>query len=467
MSRPGCLRVLRGTFHLLSSCFAPGTGLAAQASPPPTPIAITHVTVVDGTSPSPRLDQTVIVQGNRIAAVGPAATAPAPPGALLLDGRGRFLVPGLWDMHVHTAIPGGREVLALYVANGVTGVRDMAGDWAQITAWRTEITAGQLLGPRIVAAGPYIEGGDVPIPHLVVRTPAEARPAVDSLRRLGVDFVKLHSQLPREVYFASARAAREAGFQVAGHVPRSITPQEASDSGVSSIEHMLQVPTPCSPAESLALAPRFPVQGVLGRCTSGDVGPLFERLARNRTWVVPTLVAQYEIAHWPQRDLPGDAFGIYLPDTLRRYVAQIFPIVDSVPPDADSVGMAMWEKRVALVEAMHRAGVGILPGTDAPLRNSPPGFGLHEELATLARAGLSPFEILRTATLEPARFLGLLDSLGSIEPGKVADLVLLDANPLADIRNTRRVAAVIANGRLLDTAARQRVLRDLAASATR
>jgi hypothetical protein len=465
--QPVCLRSLSRALRVSSSGLAAGTSLAAQASPPPAPIAITHVTVVDGTSPSPRPDLTVIVQGNRIAAVGPAATTPAPPGALRLEARGRFLVPGLWDMHVHTTIPGGREVLALYVANGVTGVRDMAGDWAQITAWRAEIANGQLLGPRMVAAGPYIEGGDVPIPHVVVRTPEEAGPAVDSLKRLGVDFVKLHSQLPREVYFASLRAARAAGFQVAGHVPRSITPQEASDSGLGSIEHMLQLPTPCSPAESLALAPRFPVQGVLGRCTSGDQGPLFERLARNGTWVVPTLVAQYEIAHWPQRDLPGDAFAAYLPDTLRRYVAQIFPMVDSVPPNADSVGMALWNKRVALVGVMHRAGIGILPGTDAPLRNSPPGFGLHEELAILARAGLSPFEILRAATLEPARFLGLLDSLGTIEPGKLADLVLLDANPLADIRNARRVSAVLAIGRLLDAVGRRRVLRELAAPATR
>lgn len=441
--------------------------LPAQTRPPVTSVAITGVSVLDGRSSSLLADQTVVVSGNRISAVGPRAAVPVPAEARVVDGRGKFLVPGLWDMHVHTTIPGGREVLALYVANGVTGVRDMAGDWAQITAWRGEIANGQLLGPRMVAAGPYIEGGDVPIPHLVVRTPEEAGPAVDSLERLGVDFVKLHSQLPREVYFASLRAARAAGFQVAGHVPRSITPQEASDSGLGSIEHMLQIPTPCSPAESLALAPRFPVQGVLGRCTADDAGPLFERLARNGTWVVPTLVAQYEIAHWPQRDLPGDAFAAYLPDTLRRYVAQIFPMVDSVPPEADSVGMALWNKRVALVGAMHRAGVGILPGTDAPLRNSPPGFGLHEELAILARAGLSPFEVLRAATLEPARFLGLLDSLGTIEPGKLADLVLLDANPLTDIRNVRRVSAVVANGRLLDAAQRRRVLRDLAAPATR
>jgi imidazolonepropionase-like amidohydrolase len=269
-----------------------------------------------------------------------------------------------------------------------------------------------------------------------------------------VDLVKLHGQLKREVYFAALRAARERGFQVAGHVPRSIRAQEASDSGLTTLEHMLQIPTPCTPAESLALAPRFPVQSVLGRCTSDDLGPLFAAFVRNRTWIVPTLVAQFEVAHWPRRDLPGDSVAGHLPDTLRQYVAQIFPMPDSIPPDADSVGQAVWEKRIALVGTMYRAGVGILPGTDAPLRNSPPGFGLHQELELFARAGLTPYEVLRVATLDPARYLGALDSLGTIAPGKVADLVLLSADPLADVRNLRAVEAVVANGRLIDAGAR-------------
>lgn len=431
--------------------------LAPQAQT--TSLAFTHVTVVDGTDPSPRADQTVVIRGNRIVAVGPAASTPVPTGARVVEAPGKFLIPGLWDMHVHTVVPGGRAVLGLYVANGVLGVRDMAGDWTQITEWRREIADGRLVGPRIVASGPYIEGGDVPIVHILARTDAEAELAVDSLARLGVDFVKLHSQLNREVYFATLRAARARGLPVAGHVPRIITVQEASDSGMASVEHLLQFPTPCTPAESLALQPRFPIQSVLGRCTSADLAPLFARVAQNGTRVVPTLVAGYEIAHWPKRDLPGDAFGRYLPDTLRQFVEQIFPMPDSIPPDADVVGQTLLEKRIALVGALHRAGVIVLPGTDAPLRNSPPGFGLHEELAQFARAGLSPFDVLRAATLEPARFLGLVDSLGTIAPGKLSDLVLLDANPLADVANLRRISAVVANGRLIDAAGREALLR--------
>ena len=426
-------------------------------------LVFTRATIIDGTDSLPRRDRTIIVRGTRIVAVGPAASTPVPPGARVIDARGEYVIPGLWDMHAHTVVPGGRDLLALYVANGVTGVRDMAGDWAELTAWRRAIGLGTLVGPRIIASGPYLEGGDVPIPHLLVRSAAEAAAAVDSLARLGVDFIKIHSQFTRENYFAAARAARAKGMVFAGHVPRSISATEASDSGQRSLEHMLQIPASCTPAESVALAPQFAVQGVLGRCSSESLAPLFARFVRNGTWIVPTLVAQVELSEWPVRALPGDAFAQFLPDTLRRYVAQIFPMPDDVPPGAETVGRALFAKRVALVGAMHRAGVRVMPGTDAPLRNSPPGFGLHEELALFVRGGLSPWEAIRSATLEPARYFGMADSMGTIERGKVADLVVLDANPLADIRNTRRVHAVVANGRLMDQAARATLLRRLQA----
>jgi imidazolonepropionase-like amidohydrolase len=410
--------------------------------------AFANVSVIDGTSPTPRLDRTVVVRGNRIIAEGPSASVNVPAGARRIDGRGKFLIPGLWDMHVHTVMPGGRDVLALYIANGVTGVRDMASDWPTLTAWRSEIARGTIIGPRIVASGPYLEGGDQPIPHLLVKTPADAAPAVDSLVRLGVDFIKVHGQLTRESYFAIARAARARGIPFAGHVSRAVGAADASDSGQASIEHILAIPNPCSSAEVTALAPRFPVQAALGRCDTADQSPLYARLSRNRTWVVPTLVAQVEISLWPKRALPGDSVARYLPDSLRQYVAGIFPMVDSVPPDADINGRKLFEKRVAVTGALFRAGVGVMAGTDAPLRNSPPGFGLHEELLLLTRAGLSPFEALRAATLEPARFLGMLDSLGTIATGKVADLVLLTANPLVDIRNSSRTTMVVSDGRL-------------------
>jgi imidazolonepropionase-like amidohydrolase len=429
-----------------------------QSAPPAEVVAITRVAVIDASDSTPRPEQTVVIRGNRIVAVGPARSVAVPHGARVVDGRGKFLVPGFWDMHVHTTVPGGRDLLGLYLANGVTGVRDMADEWTELSAWRREIRAGRLTGPRIVASGPYLEGGDVPIPHLLARTTEEARAGVDSLIALGVDFVKVHSQLRPETYFAIARRARERGIPFAGHVPRTVGALAASDSGQRSIEHLLAIPAPCSPADSIALAPRFPVQAALGRCSSASLAELYERLVRNGTWITPTFTAQYEVAIWPGRDVPGDAFGRFLPDTLRRYVAGIFPMPAGVPAGADSVGRAMLAKRMQQVAAMHRAGVRVLAGTDAPLRNSPPGFGLHEELRLLVQGGLTPREALRAATLAPAEYLGLADSLGTVAPGKLADLILLDADPLADIRNTRRISMVVADGRLLDSAARTLLL---------
>lgn len=440
--------------------------VASSASPTlgQSTIAITRVSVIDGGAPLPRTDQTVVIEGNRIVRVGPSRSVAPPAGASTVDGRGKFLVPGFWDMHVHTAVSGGRELLSLYIANGVTGVRDMAGDWDTLRTWRSEIARGELVGPRIIASGPYLEGGDVPIPHLLARNAAEARAGVDSLIGLGVDFIKVHSQLNAETYYAIARRARERGVVFAGHVPRVVGSSAASDSGQKSIEHLLGIPAECTPADSIALQPRFTVQGAVGRCSSEDLQPLYAKFVRNGTYVTPTFTAQVEVAYWPTRALPGDTLAHYLPKALRDYVAQLFPMPDSIPPNADSVGRAMLEKRLRQVAAMQRAGVHVLTGTDAPLRNSPPGFGLHEELTLLTRGGMAPFEALRAATLEPARYFGMLDSLGTVEAGKLADLVLLDANPLQDIRNTRRIVAVVANGRLYARAERERLLRVATAS---
>lgn len=431
---------------------------ASAGAEPQQTVVISHVTVIDGRSATPRRDQTVVIKGNRIVAVGPTTTLASPSGFRTIDGRGKFLIPGLWDMHVHTAIIGGRALLGLYVANGVTGVRDMAGDLDTLRRWRNEIAKGALDGPRIVASGPYLEGGDVPIPHLLTRTPAEGRAGVDSLKRLGVDFIKVHGQLTPDTYFSIARRARELGMPFAGHVSRAVGALAASDSGQRSIEHLLGIPVPCTQAESTALAPRYSVQGAIGRCSSQSLAPLYSHFVRNSTWVTPTFVASYQLALWPRAVVPGDSLAHYLPDSVKRFIAQILPMPDSIPPNADSVGRAIFQKRLRQVSEMHRAGVRVLAGTDAPLRNSPPGFGLHEELSLLVRGGMSPLSALRAATLEPARFLKMEKSSGAVAVDMYADLLLLDANPLVDIRNTRRISTVIANGRVYDAAATRRLL---------
>jgi Amidohydrolase family len=429
---------------------AVGAPLAAQ-----TPIAITHVTVIDMTGAPPRADQTVVIQGRRIVSVG---RDPAPDGATPVDGRGRYLIPGLWDMHVHLTVPGGEALLSLFVANGVTGVRDMDDSLSLARAWQRRIGAGTLVGPRMVLAGPYLEGGPVPIPHLLVTTPESGRAAVDSLAALGVDFVKVHNRLSRAAYFAIADEVKRRGLTFAGHLPDSVSIVEASDAGQRSLEHLFGFASVCSPEERAALTPVHPVQRFLGGCADTDPLPGFRHLAANGTWVVPTLVVMRSLALLPDTIQPADSTNRYRSPALRQLEKMMMSPPKDVPPGADVIGRRIFAKRVELLGILHRAGVPLMTGSDSPGTGVLAGFSLHDELALFVAGGISPMDALRAATYEPARYFEALDSLGTVEPGKLADLVLLDADPLADIHNTRRIAAVIWNGHLMDRDARRRTL---------
>jgi len=429
-------------------------------------VAITHVATVDVEHATVRPDQTVVLDGRRITAAGPSASTKIPHGARIVDGRTKWLIPGLWDMHVHLAVPSGQMLLPVYLANGVTGVRDMGGDLATVRAWRRQIDSGQIAGPRIVAAGPYLEGHDSPIAHIEVHTPDDARRAVDSLAELGVDFVKVHSALPRETFFAAAHEARVKHLALAGHLSRNVTVTEASDSGQRSLEHLLGFVNVCSPAESVLFAGADPLRRIVfNTCTSQSQSAVYEHLARNGTWVTPTMTPAWEFAVLPKHDVPGDSLDRFLSDTLRQYMVGIFDPPPNLPPEATILGQRMFAKRHQLVLALHNAGVPLLTGTDAPMRNSPPGFGLHEEMLEFVRSGLTPGAALRAATYEPARYFGALDSLGMIAPGKLADLVLLDANPLRRIENAHRIVAVFTRGRVYDRMALDRMLADAARAA--
>jgi imidazolonepropionase-like amidohydrolase len=441
-------------------------GACASAPPsadgpdaPAGPLAITHVTVVDVASGSARADQTVVIAGNRIVAAAPAAEVAVPAGARVIDGRGAYLVPGLWDMHTHlTSL--GPAALGLNVANGVTGVRDMGAiRFATARAWRDSIAAGLLLGPRMKIAAPVVEHPDWL--QAAVRaydetgastdwarerfgpyTQDEAIRWVDSVAALGADHVKVRNWPAREVSVALLDRARERGLPVVGHAnhpfPRS---------GLASIEH-----------------------GIFPPLAGFDVmrDTVFAGYAARGVAVVPTLVT------WPGRLLPVDslfarmdpartpAYG-YVPRAMvedwRREVA-------ARASESRVDWPAVHRHDLRNLGEMRAAGVVILAGTDAPSIGLVPGFSLHDELSLfVGTLGMSPAEALRTATLRPARFLGLADSLGTVEAGKVADLVLLDADPLADIGNTRRIRAVILDGRYLDRRALDRLLAQARAEA--
>jgi imidazolonepropionase-like amidohydrolase len=397
-----------------------------EATGSPSKIAITHVTVIDVRAGTIEKDMTVLIVGDRISAVQTAEGKERLPTKeiTVIDGRGKYLIPGLWDMHAHS--DGEDRVLRLFIAYGITGIRDMAGDAAKLTDARRRIRSGELTGPRLVFSGPMLEGPPSQADDWtwIIHSPEEARHAVDRLVELRVDFIKVHDGLARESYFAIAAASKKRGISFVGHVPASMTPSEASDLGQKSIEHLEFVPKPCHALFQSVVggAPRKLPSG----CDPQSLEELLHRFAQNGTWLDPTL----------------QSF---------RYWA----------PTQWSVIFSGFRELVPAIQQNH---VSILAGTDSSgvleEKNDPPGTSLHDELALLVDAGLTPSEALRAASLNPALFLGLSDSLGTIEPGKTATMVLLDANPLQDIRNTRRIAAVISEGRYLDREVLERLRRE-------
>ncbi len=457
------------------------------------PLAFTHVTVIDATGAAPKPDMTVVIAGDRIVALDSSAKLNLPSNAQVVDATGKFLIPGLWDMHIHLddnemwPIMPSREdkekVFPLLIANGVTGVRDMAGSLEQLQQWKQKIALGQMLGPRIVAAGPFVDG---PSPRWLgsfsVSTEAEAREAVRSLHRRGADFIKVYSRLPRPAFFGLADEAKKLGVVFVGHVQDLVSAAEVSDAGQKSMEHMDGIMLACSTEEEAfrreierGYAERTEtidplVRGnpkVLNTYSQEKCASLFARLVSNGTWQVPTLYNEWRHAHTTDRALMDDARIHYYPKPFREYWKGV-SLQDEKRPERVARLKVYYEWLLKLVGDMHRAGVGILAGSDAGANEySFAGFSLHDELKVFVQAGMTPMEALQTATLKPARYLGMTDAFGTVELGKVADLVLLDANPLDEISNTQKISAVVVNGRLITKSELRQMLADAESAANR
>jgi len=428
--------------------------LAPRASP--ADLAITHVSLADGTGAPLQRDMTVVVHGSRIATVGPSAATSVPAGARVLDGSGRYLIPGLWDMHVHMTIAG-RSSVSLFPVNGVTGVRDMGGDLAVIDTLRAEIARGALLGPRIYRAGPFLDGPKKnALYRVTLRSADDARHAVDSLEQLGVDFIKIHNRVPRDAYFALLAEARSQNLRVAGHLPRGISPTEAANAGQASIEHTESLLEGVHFADSTSQKHTSREDFALLSGAAAD--SLFAVFKRNGTSIDPTLIEYYVFAHIGDTLVTKDARLQYTSPELRAYWERFFP-PDTAETIAATAGRREYLRRfMGLVYAMHNAGIPILTGTDVGAPYVYPGFSLHDELALLVEAGIPPADVLEAATSGAAGFLGISDSVGTVQPGQLADLVLIDGNPLVDIRNTQRIRTVIVNGRVLDATKRREML---------
>jgi imidazolonepropionase-like amidohydrolase len=384
-------------------------------------LALQDVTVIDVAASAARPHMTVIVQGDRITAVGPVSSTAIPKDAQIVSGRERFLIPGLWDMDVHLWYK--QNQLPVYLAFGVTGVQDMGSDYPRLVAWRDAIETGKAIGPHIITSGPPVTGfpgDDDKLPVLLARNPAEAREAFDQLWDLDVDFLRVLPELSRDAYFALAEQARHWGLRLVGQVPPGVTAREAIEARQRNFEHLFGI--------SKAVA------------TDQEAVDFFERCALREVTLSPNLVFWRRAAHLDDSKLRNDTRLRYVPEAIRRsWPEMISESADASPEQVETM--------YHLVSLMTRTNVDVLAGTDTGEPYTIPGATLHDELEELVAAGMEPHQALRAATLAPARFLGWDEAMGTIEKGKVADLVLLNANPLQDIRNTRRIEAVVSRGK--------------------
>lgn len=416
-------------------------------------LAVIHVTVLDVKTGELKPDITLLTTGANITAIGKTTDLRAPEDARLVDGSGKYMIPALWDMHVHSVgYDAAAKSFPQLLASGVAGVRDMATPLDAVLRLRLETSEGATLGPHMLVSGPMLVG---PVPPklagmkliMVVNNPEAGKASVRSLKQAGVDFIKVNDSLPRDTYAAIAAESKRENIPFAGHVPPSVGATKASDIGQRSIEHLggphNAVLIACSDREGdLRIRASAILKAEIDALFQGTEGSdpgelraaftrpiletyserkadaLFERFRKNETWQVPTLGAIRGL--WNRKDLSAED---------RKY------------------GEEIKRKQLQVVASMWRAGVKIMAGTDGPLSESGPA--LHRELALLVQSGLTPLAAIQAATIRPAEFMRKLDQFGSIEPGKRADFLILDASPLADIANTKQIWAVVIGGKLV------------------
>lgn len=418
-------------------------------------LVIRDVTLIDATSAPARAHATVITSGDRIVSIGSSGAA-APKGARVIDGKGKYLIPGLWDMHVH--LWDRYSLFPLYISQGVTGLRDMGSDFARTNRWRKQ--AGS---PRVYTSGPAVMGPTLKSGKLAVvrvTTADDAEQTVNKLFEMDVDFVKVLTNVPRGAYFSLAHRARIHRLPFAGHLPDAVTLSEVIDERQRSVEHLFGFPLACSSeeeslrvqrAEALDRKDRAALARIRDRIyeTYSEAKALDygQRCGRWTVWLTPTLTLQERISLLDMKKLTGDPAFQYVPASIRKGWDD--PRVELERTSKADLETARhdFERSLNMVAALKRGGAEILAGTDTGDPQTVAGFSLHDELVLLVRAGLTPLEAIQAATRNAARCLGVEKRFGTIEKGKAADLVLLDADPLADIRNTAKISTVVLRGR--------------------
>jgi cytosine/adenosine deaminase-related metal-dependent hydrolase len=449
---------------LLGGCSTAGLSPKAKVT------AITHVTVIDAVNGT-RENQTVLFEQDQILAVSDEVDLSEV--NTVIDGKGRFLIPGLWDFHVHLTYEADliERMPQLLLSYGITSIRDTGGLLRKLLPVVETMRAPGAIAPRVYYSGPLLDGDyvvydGVSRPEIGVRnsTPEDAQAMIAELKSLGVSFIKIYELVTPEVFTAMVDAANRLGLPIDSHVPLSMLASTAGPR-VSSIEHLRNIELDCaSNAEDLHVTRLAALQNPKG--VSGyELRASLHKLQRidaikhfdevrcqktiqslGKTLQVPTLRLNAMLAYPPFQRAGWDEAFSRLPDTVRESWGSLIEASgDQPPPDLTFSNWSLF-----LTGMLNEAGVPIGAGTDTPIGLSVPGFSLHSELEMLVQAGLTPMQVIESATLHPAEYFSLESSSGSIDVGKQADMLLLNANPLEDIRNTRDISAVISKGRIFD-----------------
>jgi len=438
-------------------------------------VALTGATVINVRDGTRVTDSTVLIEAGRITRIASDGDVQIPRHASIVAARGDYIIPGFWDLHTHIQNPRELEVFVpLLIAHGILGIRDMEG---LLPREFRELGMRQPYMPHVIACGTYIDG----------KAPAGVPDAaiVDELAEEGVDCIKVGSLLPRDRFLAIAERARARGLPLVGHVPIAVSAGEASDAGLRTIEHLWDILGTISTREtelrrervtalahqmSLAETERVlafpPTEPAIATWSDAKASALFRTFVANRTWQTPTLInhearlraLRRDSSFWNDPDLqlmPRDWVDAWRPE--RNQFLKGLP--SATIPGYLRAMEATHRAKMDLVRRMHEAGVGFLAGTDVSNWNfTVPGASLHSELLLLTQAGLTPLEALQTATLNPAKYLGIEDSSGTVEVGKRADLLILDADPTVNITNTRHIVAVVIGGHVIDRNALDQML---------
>jgi imidazolonepropionase-like amidohydrolase len=445
-------------------------------------LAITNVTVIDVEDGQTRAAQTVVVEDGRIRSIEQTQRALVPPGATIVDGKGRFLLPGFWDMHVHSHRDRRWTYhYPLFVAHGITGVRDAGTHLSSALEW-IDAVKGNPLAPTVVWGSPPLDG---PSPILSFGLALESEAATDEIagliRRSGFDFIKTYDRLPPATYRALAHAAKRENLRIEGHVPLAMSPAEAVAAGHAVIDHLTLVVESCVPgalehvharvaadpdgADSMALLMDPALTRLLDGYDADSCRKLFTEFAEHRVWQVPTLV---QLRGFVQPEEAARLAAARTAETTPTLLAEWQSAASESDKATLAAGVAMFRRQLALLRPMQDAGVRLMVGTDT---SSEPwvfaGSSVHDEMELFVVAGLSPLEALQAATLNPLQYAGRARKGRAVAVGEVADLVLLDADPRIDIARTRAIRAVILRGRLFDRDALEDLRRQANAAASR